>query len=46
VELADGLVQGRVKYHEPRSEANTTTTTYAEFAETAFKPALAAAAEG
>ena len=44
VELTEGLAAGLVTNHEPRSEANTTPTTYALFAEQVFKPAIVAAA--
>ncbi len=44
VELADGIVKGRVEYHEPRTAENTTPTTYPQFAQDVFKPAFEAAA--
>ncbi len=44
-ELADGITSERVRYHEPRNESNTTTTTYTDFAAQVFKPALGAAAQ-
>jgi hypothetical protein len=40
IELSDGIEQGKVKFHEPRSESNTTPTTYPEFAQQVFKPAF------
>lgn len=43
-ELADGVTKGRVKLHEKRGAANTTPTTYPEFAQQVFKPAFEAAA--
>ena len=45
-ELVDGIVQGRVKNLEPRSAANTTSTTYRAFAREVFKPAIEAAVAG
>ncbi len=45
-ELAEGIVQGRVKYEEPRNAANSTPTSYRDFAAEVFKPAFAAAVGG
>jgi uncharacterized protein YbjT (DUF2867 family) len=42
-ELVHGILDQKVEYHEPRSAANTTPTTYREFAEQVFKPAFAGA---
>lgn len=39
-ELAEAIQQGRVRFHEPRSAANTTPTTYPLFAQQVFKPAF------
>lgn len=44
-ELAAGIANGKVRYHEPRDAGNTTTTTYADFAAQVFKPAFGAAAQ-
>jgi uncharacterized protein YbjT (DUF2867 family) len=43
-EITDGIVEGRLTFHEPRSAENTTPTTYSDFARDVFKPAMLAAA--
>jgi uncharacterized protein YbjT (DUF2867 family) len=45
-ELAAAVESGRMRFHEPRSAANTTPTTYPEFAAQVFAPAFAAASAG
>ncbi len=45
-DLTTGIVQGRIKTHEPRGETNTTPTTYAEFAAEVFEPVFRAAEGG
>ncbi len=45
-ELVDGIVKGRVQNREPRSATNTTPTTYRDFADDVFKPAIEAAMTG
>ncbi|MEZ4387169.1 MAG: NAD(P)H-binding protein [Candidatus Krumholzibacteriia bacterium] len=45
-ELSEAIATGLVRAHERRTEANTTPTSYREFAGLVFKPAFAAAAKG
>ncbi len=43
-ELSEGIRKGKVRFHEDRSEANTTPTSFPEFARQTYKPAFEAAA--
>lgn len=45
-ELSMALNEGKVRFHEPRSEANTTTTTFPQFAQEVYRPAFEAASKG
>ena len=40
IELASGVEQGRIHFHEPRTAETTTMTRYAAFAREVFKPAF------
>jgi uncharacterized protein YbjT (DUF2867 family) len=42
-ELAESLAAGKIRFHEARSKAHTTPTTYTQFAEQVFRPAFTAA---
>jgi uncharacterized protein YbjT (DUF2867 family) len=45
-ELSQAITSGHVKFHEPRSKANTTPTSYPVFAQEVFKPVFEGAAAG
>ena len=46
IELSDAITRGRVKYHEPRTKATTTPTTYLDFAKEVFRPAFGSTMKG
>jgi len=45
-EMATAVETRQMAFHEPRSEKNTTPTTYPQFAQEVFKPAFEAASKG